>query len=45
MSVALMLCLLAGLVAGLGIGILCELNERRRLGRMARDVKLRGNRQ
>lgn len=41
----LMLCLLVGLAAGLGIGILCELNERRRLGRMAQEVKLRGNRQ
>ena len=41
----LMLCLLVGLAAGLGIGILCECNERRRLGRMAREVKLRGNRQ
>lgn len=41
----LMLCLLVGLAAGLGIGILCECNERRRLRRMAREVKLRGNRQ
>lgn len=41
----LMLCLLVGLAAGLGIGILCECYERRRLGRMAREVKLRGNRQ
>ena len=40
-----MLCLLVGLAAGLGISILCECNERRRLRRMAREVKLRGNRQ
>ncbi|WP_299396012.1 hypothetical protein [uncultured Desulfovibrio sp.] len=41
----LILFLLAGLAVGLVVGILCELDERRRLGRMAQEVRLRGNRQ
>ena len=40
----LILFLLAGLAVGLVVGILCELGERRRLGRMAQEVRLRGNR-
>ena len=37
--------LFVGLALGLGIVILREIRERRRLGRMALEIRQRGNRQ